>query len=377
MNGFNAGRYINRGSYQSFEPTEINQNWVIDDMNVISLLSKADRQLGRLDMYSECIPNIDWFIHIHVTKEATKSSEIEGTQTNIEEALLDETEIPDEKRDDWREVQNYTKAMNESVKALDKLPISSRLIKQAHSILLSGARGEHKQPGKFRTSQNWIGGASISDAVFIPPHHSGISALMGDLEKFLHNESIAMPPILKIALMHYQFETIHPFLDGNGRIGRLLITLYFVEKQILKKPILYLSDFFEKHRSVYYDKLTRVRTHHDITGWFLFFLEGIIQVAEDGIKTFDRLLKLQESVQERIQTLEARSVNAQLIVKALYQRPFITALEVSRIAKITKPTAYKLVDDLEKLGILKEYTGAKRGRLYGFQEYVRLFMSNR
>ena len=214
MESFVSGKYVNQGYYKSFQPNAINKEWILNNMNVIQLLSKADRQLGRLDMYSEYV-NIDLFIRMHIAKEATQSSKIEGTQTNIEEAFLNKEEIAYEKRDDWEEVQNYISAMNEAVKLLHRLPFSSRLIKQTHKILLQGVRGEHKLPGEYRSSQNWIGGASINDAVFIPPVHNSINELISDLEFFANNEIDSLPDLIKIAIIHYQFETIHTFLDGN------------------------------------------------------------------------------------------------------------------------------------------------------------------
>jgi Fic family protein len=222
MKNFKAGQYINQGTYKSFQPEKVNRQWHIENMELINLLSQADRQLGRLDMYSEYIPNIDLFISMHVLKEASQSSKIEGTKTNIEEALLDKEDIKEEKRDDWEDVQNYILALNTAISSLEKIPFSSRLIKETHKILLKGVRGTHKLPGEFRTSQNWIGGASINDATFVPPTHTTVNEYMGDLENFAHNENYYFPDLLKIALIHYQFETIHPFLDGNGRVGRLM-----------------------------------------------------------------------------------------------------------------------------------------------------------
>src|SRR5690606_35764808 len=280
MINFNAGQILNQGYYKSFQPNVINRQWLIEDMEIMSLLSKADRQLGRLDMYSEHIPDIDLFISMHVLKEATQSSRIEGTQTNMEEALLNKEDVSHERRDDWEEVQNYIHAMNKALVMLKEIPFSSRLIKETHKVLLQGVRGEHKLPGEFRTSQNWIGGASINDAVFIPPVQNTIPELMGDLEKFRHNDEFFLPDLIKIGIIHYQFETIHPFLDGNGRVGRLLITLYLVDKGILKQPILYLSDFFEQHKPLYYDNLMRVRTHSDLKQWLKFFLVGITETAQ-------------------------------------------------------------------------------------------------
>lgn len=373
MKQFKSGQYISQGYYKSFQPTTINRQWNVDNMEVLQLLSQADRELGRLDMYSNYIPNIDLFISMHVLKEATQSSKIEGTQTNMDEALLDREDIPLDKRDDWEEVQNYTKAMEAAVLALEKLPFSSRLIRETHRILLQGVRGEKKQPGAFRNSQNWIGGATINDAIFIPPVHTSVPELMSDIEKFLHNEEIYFPELLKIALVHYQFETIHPFLDGNGRVGRLLIPLYLVDRGILKKPILYLSDFLENHRTLYYENLMNVREKNDIAQWFKFFLVGIIETAKKGIATFDGILQLQKQNDLKIQSIGSRAANAQKVTNYLYQRPVINVEKVSEIAEISMPSAYKLISELERIEILRESTGGQRGRMYVFDNYLKLF----
>jgi Fic family protein len=373
MKYFNAGTYINRGSYKSFQPNPINREWQLQDMEILDLLSKADRQLGRLDMYSEYIANVDLFISMHVAKEAIQSSKIEGTQTNMEEALLERESIAPEKRDDWEEVQNYIEAMDRAINELEKLPFSSRLIRNTHRVLMQGVRGEQKQPGVFRTSQNWIGGVSINDASFVPPTHESISELMSDLEHFVHNEDIHLPELLKIALVHYQFETIHPFLDGNGRVGRLMITLYLVSQGILKKPILYLSDFFQRNRSLYYDKLSRVRETDDVVQWIKFFLSGVIETAKNGITTFDAIMQLQQQVEHDLQSLGSRAVNAQKVVRYLYRRPILAAEKVSKVAEVSMPTAYKLLNSLEDLDILQEVTGAERNRLYVFKDYLNLF----
>ena len=373
MKDFLSGRYISQGTYKSFQPEPINREWQVEDMELQSLLSKADRQLGRLDMYSEYIPNIDLFISMHVTKEATKSSRIEGTRTNIEDVLLDIEDVSLEKRDDWEEVQNYVNALNNAILSLKDLPLSTRLIKQAHKTLLHGVRGEHKQPGEFRKSQNWIGGASLSDAVFIPPVHTSVNELMGDLEKFAHNNDIFLPDLLKIALIHYQFETIHPFLDGNGRVGRLLIPLYLVEKGILKKPVLYLSDYFERNRMLYYDNLSIVREKNNITQWFKFFLVGIIETSKNAIETFDNILKLKKKVELQIQNLGSRAPAALKVIENLYGRPLIGSARVAEVTGLSSPSVYKLIGDLENLGILKEITGGKRKKIYIFDEYLKLF----
>ncbi|RAI91987.1 Fic family protein [Algoriphagus yeomjeoni] len=373
MKNYISGQYIKQGSYKSFQPNKICREWQIENMELLNLLSQADRQLGRLDMYSEYIPNIDLFISMHVLKEATQSSRIEGTKTNIEEALLDKEDVSEENRDDWEEVQNYISALNTAIEKLDDLPFSSRLIRQTHEILLSGVRGKHKLPGEFRTSQNWIGGASLADAIFIPPIHTSLSEYMGDLENFAHSEEFYFPELLKIALIHYQFETIHPFLDGNGRVGRLMITLYLVEKGILKKPVLYLSDFFERNRTLYYDNLMRVRDKNDITQWFKFFLVGVIETAKNSISTFDQILKLQQDIETRVQSLGSRSANANAIVKELYQHPIIHAQKAKEYTGLSLPSVYKLLEDLESLKIIHEVTGGKRSKIYLFREYIDIF----
>ncbi len=372
MEKFKAGMYISQTGYKSFEPNKVNRNWIISNIQIINLLSKADRFLGRLDMYSEYV-NIDLFIRMHIAKEATQSTKIEGTQTNMEEAFLEKSEIAADKRDDWEEVQHYIAAMNEAVQLLHKLPFSSRLIKQTHKTLLSNVGGKHKLPGEYRRSQNWIGGASINDATFIPPVHSSIDELMSDIEKFVNDEGNELPDLLKIAIIHYQFETIHPFLDGNGRVGRLLITLYLVSKGILKRPILYLSDFFERNRALYYDNLMRVRTHNDLEQWLKFFLTGVIEISKKGVEIFDGILQLQKHIDIQIRTLGSRAKDAQLLIEYLYQQPIVDASRIEPITKKGKTANYRLLSDLEQLGILKEISGRERNKLYAFNQYLKLF----
>ena len=374
MQGFQSGKYINQGYYKSFQPSLINRDWTIPDMQVMNLLSQADRHLGRLDMYSQYV-NIDLFIQMHIAKEATQSSKIEGTQTNIEDVFLTKEEVKTEKRNDWEEVHNYVKAMNEAVLQLHTLPFSSRLIRYTHKILLQGVRGEHKLPGEFRSSQNWIGGTSINDAVFVPPVHTSINELMSDIENFANDEINPLPDLLKIALIHYQFETVHPFLDGNGRVGRLLITLYLVNKKILKRPILYLSDFFERNRTLYYDNLMRARTHNDINQWMKFFLAGVIETAKNGVETFDSIMQLQKTIDEKLKNTGSRSGDAHKIVQYLYNQPIIGAQRVSEVLGKSLRPAYNMLSVLEELGIIKEITGGQRGRLYMFSDYVNIFKS--
>lgn len=372
MKSFHAGKNINQGHYKSFQPNPLNREWLIDDMQLLGLLSKADRFLGRLDMYSEYV-NVELYIRMHIAKEATQSSKIEGTQTNIEDAFLEKNDVAVEKRDDWEEVQNYISAMNEAVKQLHNLPFSSRLIRQTHKILLQGVRGKHKNPGEYRRSQNWIGGSSIQEATFIPPVHTSVSELMSDIEFFANDELNPLPDLLKVAIIHYQFETIHPFLDGNGRVGRLLITLFLMNKGILKQPILYLSDFFERNRMLYYDNLTRVRAHNDINQWLKFFLAGVIEISKKGVETFDGILQLQKNLEIKLQSLGSRGNEARRVIEYLYSQPVIDVSKVQILTNKSKATNYKLIDDLEKLNILQEITGARRNKLYAFTNYLELF----
>lgn len=259
---------------------------------------------------------------MHVIKEATTSSRIEGTRTGVDEALLTYDEIAPEKRDDWQEVQNYIKALNYSIEKLKDIPLSTRLLKDAHKILLEGVRGESKMPGEYRTSQNWIGGASLKDAVFIPPQHTDVSELMGDLENFIHNQKIEVPHLIRIAIVHYQFEAIHPFLDGNGRLGRLMIILYLVSTGLLDKPTLYLSDFFERNKSLYYDNLTFTRTANNLLQWIKFFLVVVIETSDKGISTFKKILSLKENIEGvKLLSLGKRINNAKKLITFLYRKP--------------------------------------------------------
>jgi len=372
---FKAGRWQSRYQYKSFEPTRLNHDWQWQDSQINVLLESANRALGELNAFSLIVPDIDLFIQMHVVKEAQSSSRIEGTQTAMDEALLPAEQIAPEKRDDWQEVRNYVEAVNYAIDALITLPLSNRLLKQTHAVLMQGVRGEQKLPGEFRSSQNWIGGSSLTDASFIPPHHEGVAELMGDLEQFLHNDSIAVPYLVRIALAHYQFETIHPFLDGNGRIGRLMIPLYLVSHGVLNKPSLYLSDFFERNRASYYDALMQVRTSNNLIHWVRFFLKGLLETATRGRDLFQQILRLRSEVEQSVLGLGKRAPLAREALNVLYRQPVVNAKQLETALEITTPTANSLVKVLIEKDILIEMTGQQRGRSYLFDRYLRLFLS--
>jgi len=374
IDDFISGEYKQQYEYKSFSPTTINRAWEVSDSEVQTLLSDADRALGELNAFSQLIPDVDFFIAMHITKEATQSSRIEGTRTNMEEALLDEQEIEPEKKDDWQEVQNYIGAIHQAIAELERLPLSNRLLRDTHRSLMQGVRGKDKMPGEFRRSQNWIG-VSLKQAVFVPPHQDAVPDLMSDLEAFLHNDMAHVPHLIKIAIAHYQFETIHPFNDGNGRLGRLMIALYLASNGLLTKPTLYLSDFFERNKTQYVDGLMAVRESNHLKAWLTFFLYGVKETAQNSIQVFKDVLKLKERLDSEVlpHFSTRRQKNAQSLMKQLYKQPVLNIKIVSSWLDIPINTASLLVNDFVKYGVLKEMTGKPRSRVFVFNEYMIIF----
>lgn len=375
MKNFVAGTFVRTMTgYRAFLPENINRNFTIDDPEILLLQEQAAVRLGELNAFLELVPDIAHFIRLHVVKEATLSSRIEGTQTRLEEVLLEEEDVSPERRDDWREVNNYIRALHQGIGLLEELPLSTRLIKKIHATLLDGVRGEFKMPGEFRRSQNWIGGASLLDASFIPPEWQEVDRLMSDLENFLHNPDLKMPMLLKIALMHYQFETIHPFLDGNGRVGRLMIPIYLHAVGLLRQPALYMSEFFEQNRGAYYDNLMRVRTHHEINTWFKFFLVGVEKTCAKGCAGLRSILALKlHCEKELIPQLGRKMPQANILLQHLFAVPVIKPAQVIHITGLSTVACYRLIEDFERLGILREISGRSRNRIFTFQDYFTVF----
>lgn len=372
---YQAGKFVQMKDYKAFIPSKINYNWEWSDTKLNKLLSEADRQIGELNAYSLLIPNVDLYIKMHVKIEANKSSRIEGTRTTVEEDLLDVTEINPEKRDDWEEVQNYVKATNYGVQRIrDGFPVCTRLIREIHEILMQGVRGEHKTPGEFRTSQNWIGGSMPSTAVYVPPPHTELAECLTDFELFINNEEIDTPDLIKIAILHYQFESIHPFQDGNGRIGRLLIPLYIQSKGMLEKSCLYISDYIERNKDLYYDMLTRVRTHNDMIGWIKFFLEAIIETSKVAKEKFRKVVKLTKEMDEAIMDLSVKPENAKKVLDVLYDEPAINRKKICELTGIKEGTVKNIINSLLEKDIIIETTGYSRNQIFKFQKYTDLFL---
>lgn len=373
-----AGRYVRQtGGYQAFLPAPLPPDPPIRiEGELQALLSQADRALGRLDGSILTLPHPDLFVAMYVRKEAVLSSQIEGTQSSLQDVLTAEARIFSAAHpDDVDEVFNYVNAMNYGLERLATLPVSVRLIREIHDRLLAGVRGQHLSPGELRTSQNWIGpgGCTLDQATFVPPPPHELPRLLGELEDFLHDES-PLPLLIRIGLAHAQFETIHPFLDGNGRIGRLLITFLLCEKQVLLKPVLYLSHYFKRHRQEYYDHLQAVRDRGAWEQWLIFFLTGVYDVSQQATETARRILSLRERHRQLIADALGRAAgNGHRVLEHLYQHPIVAVTEIQDLNETSYPAANNLVAQLVAHGVLHEITGQKRNRRFIYSEYVELF----
>lgn len=377
-----SGAYAHQATgYSAFIPAALPPSPDISiDGEMQTLLSRADRALGRLDGSIQTLPNPDLFVFMYVRKEAVLSSQIEGTQSSINDILKVEAQIFDPDRpNDVSEVLNYVKAMNYGLERLKTLPVSIRLIKEIHGHLLEDVRGKHNKPGEVRTTQNWIGpsGCVLTEATFIPPPPTAVMDHLSDLEKFIHADS-HFPPLIKIGLAHCQFETIHPFLDGNGRVGRLLITFLLCQGEILQRPVLYISHYFKGHRQEYYDRLQGVRDHGDWEGWLKFFLKGISEVSQEATETARRIVALREEHQRLItETFGRTAGGGHMVLENLFMRPFMNVSDVSKTVGVTFAAASNLVQRFVDAGILHEITGQARYRMFSYQPYISLFSNNR
>ncbi len=344
------------------------------DAELQDLLERANRGLGRLDGVARMFPDPQLFLYAHVRKEALLSSQIEGTQSSYSDLLLYETkEVPGVPLDDVEEVSHYVAAMNHALKRLRSgFPLSSRLIRETHEILLSGGRGRNKAPGQFRRSQNWIGGSRPGNARFVPPPHERVGDLMGQLEKFLHDDPVKTPLLIKAALAHVQFETIHPFLDGNGRVGRLLITLLLCAEGALAEPLLYLSLYFKTHRSDYYDLLQRVRTEGAWEAWLHFFLTGVAETTEQATGAAQRILRLFDQDRAQIEKLGRTAASALTVYHVLQQKIILSIPGAAKRSKLSQPAVTKALRNLGELGIVRESTGRRRNRLFVYTDYLEI-----
>jgi Fic family protein len=375
MDSYVSGRWEKTiNGYTCFIPSFVNLPWRWDHPDINDGLEKAASRLGELNAFARLVPSIDLFIQLHVAKEAVVSSRIEGTQTRMDEALLDFEEVSPERRNDWLEVNNYIRAMNLAIEEMQTLPVASRLIRHAHAALLENVRGSHKLPGEYRRSQNWIGGSSPSNAVFVPPPADLLNDLMGDLENFLHREEDPIPSLIRIAIAHYQFETIHPFLDGNGRIGRLMIPLYLIDRGLLSRPLLYLSSYFERNRSAYYDRLMRVRTHNEIAEWILYFLQGVTEVATESVATLSKVLALKADIELQLASrFGRRTAVAFQWVQQMFRQPVFRVENVRQVTGLSFKASNDLIAEFVLAGFVTEMTGQSRNRIFRFEPYLDLF----
>lgn len=373
---YKSGSYRNQGDFKSFIPSPICDDWQWSDRRMNRLLAEANKELGALNTYSELVPDIDTYIRMHIQVEANKSNRIEGTNTSIEDDMMNIEDVDPERRDDAQEVGNYINAMNHGIHRIvdDGFPFTTRLMREMHEILMQGVRGEHKTPGEFRTSQNFIGGTMPSDAVYVPPAVVDMHEALSDFDRFMNRED-DLPTLVGVAMIHYQFETIHPFLDGNGRIGRLTIPLILLAKKELTKPCFYISNYFEQHRTEYYDALQNVRIKNDMLGWICFFLEASIQTAKDAKRKFSNAIAL--VAQNRDYALSKRGTGESVhqVIQAMYQKPVATIADIADLTELSAPTVTSVMRVLMQDELVREITGGKRNRVFSFVRYLDIFRS--
>lgn len=369
------GRYIQqKGNFKAFIPGEFPPKGLsFNEPKIIRFLSEANLLLGKLDGMAKLLPDIDFFIFMYIKKESAYSSQIEGTKARLTDALLAEVQRTPELPDDVDDILHYISAMNEGLMQLEKLPLSLRLVKKIHKVLLTGSRSStYPHPGEFRRVQNWIMGTNPADARFVPPPPEYVTSAMGDLEKLFYSHE-GIPILIKVALIHSQFETIHPFVDGNGRTGRLLITFYLCQQNVLKRPVLYLSEYFKKHSELYFLMLDEYR-RGNITEWLEFFLKGIVNVAKEAIETLDKIVDLSEKDLYKVSTLGRASKNAIVLLKNLYKLPIINVRKIQEFTGLSREAANRLVKRFVKLGLLHpKEKGKKYGRIFVYKEYLNLF----
>ncbi|CCM70069.1 Fic family protein [Sinorhizobium meliloti] len=373
--GGRLGRFVETAvggeRVKAFVPPPLPPNPPLEITGLLTRLSAAERALGRLDGVSILLPNKELFLYMYVRKEAVLSSQIEGTQSTLSDLLRFETEaISGEPVDDIREVSNYVDAMMFGLERMRQLPLSLRLIREMHQRLLDSGRGGRRSPGEFRTSQNWIGGTRPGNAMFVPPPANEVMTCLGDWERFIHQETPSIPPLIKAGLIHVQFETIHPFLDGNGRLGRLLITLFLCATGVLQQPLLYLSLYFKSRRPDYYRLLQEVREYGTWEAWLEFFLDGVAETADQAFETANRIARLFHDDRERIVRESERTGSVLQIHEIMRTSPYLTAASAAKRSGLTVPTVNAALDQLQRLGVVEEATGRRRGRVFVYRAYM-------
>lgn len=378
MKTFNAGKYQEMDGKKYFQPSKINQALQFDDMSMLLLLSEAERELGRLDMNADLTPNLDLFLVTLDMKEAMSSANIEGTRTSYDSLVKKDDDEPSLaktlEQSDSSKVYSIISTTSEALGDLEEgKALNAKFIKNMHHTLMIGENDPSKLPGEYRNTDSWVGGVTMRDAKFVPPHFSTVDELMQDLEDFIENDSLNIPHLIKAGMIHYQFETIHPFMDGNGRLGRFLMPLYLYYKKVLKHPVLFISEFFKENKYLYYDNLMHARLNNDLNQWLKFFLVGVIETSKKSNAIFGEVRQLEKEVEEKISGLGLRYQNAKELMNYLYSKPYVSANIVSSYLDIAMPTAYNLINALVDLGILEQEGEQGRNRWFYFGDFIKLF----